>query len=156
MKKVILFITAFVFSSPLFAQQLEKINRETAIDEMKKTDIEFSDCSQKEGIAKAFIKYAGEDVILMRDKMFPILGIESLTEFYNDHSTENLSLKWEPIKADAAESGEFGFTFGNWELTTKDTVMHGNYVSIWKKNSDGEWKYLLDGGNTTPGVWKPL
>jgi len=34
--------------------------------------------------------------------------------------------------------------------TGADTVIYGVYVSIWKKQKDGSWKYILDGGNTTP------
>jgi hypothetical protein len=27
---------------------------------------------------------------------------------------------------------------------------YGNYMSVWKKQDDGSWKFVLDGGNTTP------
>ena len=43
-------------------------------EELIKADKEFSEKSIKEGIASAFIAYADEDVILMRDKQFPIIG----------------------------------------------------------------------------------
>ncbi len=30
------------------------------------------------------------------------------------------------------------------------TTTYGNYVTVWKRQPDGKWKYVLDGGNTTP------
>jgi ketosteroid isomerase-like protein len=29
----------------------------------------------------------------------------------------------------------------------KDTVLRGTYVSVWKKQKDGKWKFMLDTGN---------
>ncbi|MBL0056459.1 MAG: hypothetical protein IPP31_09725 [Chitinophagaceae bacterium] len=70
----------------------------------------------------------------------------------NPEETQNDSnyvLKWEPKGGQVALSGELGFTYGVYALrpADKDTLMYGNYVSIWKKQSDGSWKYILDSGN---------
>jgi ketosteroid isomerase-like protein len=67
---------------------------------------------------------------------------------------EDFVLTWEPLKADA--SGDLGYTFGNWARKSKtaagsDTTVYGNYVSIWKRQADGSWKYVFDSGNGTPG-----
>ncbi|MEI7727400.1 MAG: hypothetical protein WCK09_19985, partial [Bacteroidota bacterium] len=61
-------------------------------------------------------------------------------------------LKWVPVKAEISQSNDLGYTFGNWELylKSKDTTMYGNYVSIWEKQEDGSWKYVLDAGSNTP------
>ncbi len=121
-------------------------------EELIKADKEFSEKSIKEGIASAFIAYADEDVILMRDKQFPIIGKKGLEEYYSKIKKGNAKLEWTPVKAVVANSGELGYTFGDWIYTaksSKDTV-YGNYVTIWKKQKDGSWKFILDGGNTTP------
>ena len=121
-------------------------------EELIKTDKEFSDKSVKEGMAAAFTAYADEDVILMRDKQYPILGIKELKEYYSKIKNRNVQLEWSPVKAEISKSGEFGYTFGNWIYSTKDSkdTVYGNYVTIWKKQKDGSWKFVLDGGNTTP------
>ena len=121
-------------------------------EELIKADKEFSEKSIKEGIASSFIAYADEDVILMRDKQFPIIGKKGLEEHYSKVKKGDAKLEWNPIKAVVANSGELGYTFGDWIYTakgSKDTV-YGNYVTIWKKQKDGSWKFILDGGNTTP------
>jgi ketosteroid isomerase-like protein len=30
---------------------------------------------------------------------------------------------------------------------SKDTVIYGTYTSIWKKEKNGKWKFVLDTGN---------
>ena len=120
--------------------------------ELIKTDKEFSEKSIKDGISEAFISYADKDVILMRDKQFPIFGIKELKEYYSNIKKGNAKLEWSPVKAEISKSGELGYTFGNWIYSTKNSkdTVYGNYVTIWKKQKDGSWKFVLDGGNTTP------
>ena len=45
------------------------------------------------------------------------------------------------------QAGDLGFTYGIYNLEIKDTVLKGTYVSIWKKQKDGKWKFVLDSGN---------
>jgi ketosteroid isomerase-like protein len=127
------------------------------VNDILKTDKEFSAMCMKQGMSEAFIYYAAEDVIKMRPYEFPIMNKAELQRMFNEHSSDgNLKFGWEPVKADISSSGDLGYTFGNWKIfvphdsTHKDTTLFGNYVSIWKKQSDGSWKYVLDGGNSTP------
>jgi ketosteroid isomerase-like protein len=44
---------------------------------------------------------------------------------------------------------------GNSQYTIKDStgaakVYHGFYVTIWKKQADGSWKYVFDTGTDGP------
>lgn len=63
---------------------------------------------------------------------------------------KDFKLQWYPVKAEVAESGHTGYTTGNWKITTPDSTVHGCYVSIWKRQKDGTWKYVLDGGSACP------
>jgi ketosteroid isomerase-like protein len=141
---------------PKINVSVEKNNDlKNSVDKLIKADKEFSQKSIKDGIASAFIAYADNDVILMRDKQFPIMGIEELKEHYSKIKKGDAKLEWTPVKAEVAESKELGYTFGNWIYTDKDkegneSKAYGNYVTIWKKQKDKSWKFVLDGGNTTP------
>jgi ketosteroid isomerase-like protein len=35
-----------------------------------------------------------------------------------------------------------------------DTTLFGNYITVWKKQSDGSWKYVSDAGSNTPDPYK--
>lgn len=52
-----------------------------------------------------------------------------------------------------AESGELGYTVGQYTITVtgedgERSVEKGKYVTIWRKQADGSWKVVLDGGNS--------
>lgn len=62
------------------------------------------------------------------------------------------TLKWEPTYADMGESGDIGYTLGKYTMsyTNKngdEQQATGHYVTIWKKQDDGSWKYVFDTGN---------
>jgi ketosteroid isomerase-like protein len=116
------------------------------------TDKAFSQMSIEKGLNEAFIYYADDGVVKVRDGNFPLIGKDTMTKIYLSRSDSGMILKWNPVKAEISQSNDLGYTFGNWELYLKarDTTMYGNYISIWKKQVDGTWKYVLDAGSNTP------
>lgn len=129
--------------------------------ELLKADRDFCAMAQTEGVAKAFVAFAADEVVLMRDKQPPIVGKAALEAHYAQ-SKGGYTLTWEPDKAEAGSAGDLGYTFGHWELASKDAAgqesrQYGVYVTVWKRQADGRWRYVLDGGNETPAppVEKP-
>lgn len=119
------------------------------------TDIEFYNVSQKSGTGRAFIDFADDSTVLLRQDSFPIIGKSNVINLYDGRENKVTPLKWKPVKAEVSSDGTLGYTYGNWKYTAKDKsgkeeTLYGNYVTIWKKQRDGKWKYILDGGNTTP------
>jgi ketosteroid isomerase-like protein len=148
-------IAVFIIYPKINVSVEKDSDSKNSTEDLIRTDKEFSQKSIDDGIAAAFTAYADKDVILMRDKQFPIKGIEKLKEHYSKIKKGNAKLEWAPVKAEIAGSGEMGYTFGNWVYTDNDTEgkeskAYGNYVTIWKKQKDKNWKFVLDGGNTTP------
>lgn len=129
--------------------------RQKAIDEIKEADQNFSLLSEKQGMAKAFTTYAANDVIKLNDGSAPTVGFDSLRAQMSRLPANGSVLTWQVLKADAAQSGELGYTFGQWMLTGKDkkgarTVQYGVYVTVWKRQRNGQWRFVIDGGNSTP------
>jgi ketosteroid isomerase-like protein len=63
------------------------------------------------------------------------------------------ALRWAPDTAVVAASGDVGYTLGHWESVLRtpagDSVLgRGNYVTIWRRQSDGTWKVAADIGNS--------
>ncbi len=117
------------------------------------TDKDFNDYCAKHGQPAAFIKYADSSLIQMNQGALPTMGIEALNkDLAKNHDTVS-RLAWVPEKAEA--SSNIGYTFGRWKYYTKtkagsDTIYQGVYITVWKKQRDGSWKYVIDGGNDTP------
>ena len=57
-------------------------------------------------------------------------------------------LSWEPVYEKISESGELGYTYGIHSNLEKATgkISKGTYITIWKRQSDGSWKFVLDTG----------
>lgn len=148
MKKII----AFVFI-PLLACTTPKADVQQIID----ADKAFSTMCMEKGMAEAFTAFAADDVVKLRPGELPVMNKKELEQMFAEHANDGvLKFKWEPVKADIAASGDLGYTFGNWQIhiagdaITQDTTIYGNYVSVWKKQDDGKWKYVIDAGNETP------
>jgi ketosteroid isomerase-like protein len=59
------------------------------------------------------------------------------------------ALTWEGTKVDVAASGDLGYTAGAYTLTVNDAAgtpmtEKGKYVTVWKKQKDGQWKVQHD------------
>ncbi|MCC3154510.1 nuclear transport factor 2 family protein [Hymenobacter sp. BT770] len=56
-------------------------------------------------------------------------------------------LTWYPVLADAAQSGDLGYTTGPWTALLNDKPQaSGEYVTVWRKQPDGKWKFVVDMG----------
>lgn len=62
-------------------------------------------------------------------------------------------LTWYPLLADVAQSGDLGYTTGPWTMLQNDRAQAaGEYVTLWRKQADGQWKYVVDMGIERIGV----
>ncbi len=140
-----------LFIVPLTAQEIDA-QFDKGKQELLKVDAEFSKLSESRGVNEAFLTYLDDDGVLLRPGNHPIVGKAIIEERFFSRPDSGYTLTWEPFYADIAESGELGYTFGIYELRTMDTegspiIRNGTYVSIWKKDKSGNWKFVLDTGN---------
>lgn len=143
MKKIIAVI--FLFSCNTQQTDLSK----QAAEEIIQADKTMNELAAKEGFYKALLAYADDSVVKPQDAELLVIGKAALEKYWS-HKPDTKNISWQPNKAEAAKSGDFGYTLGNWKFVSKDTVMYGNYYTIWKKQKDGKWKFVIDGGNNTP------
>jgi ketosteroid isomerase-like protein len=122
-------------------------------DEVIKTDEAFSAMSKAQGMKKAFIEYMDNDGILLRPNHLPIIGAYAI-EYLTRQNDTAFTLTWKPSSAQVSGSGDLAFSFGVYDLQLKDTLLKGTYVSVWKKQKDGKWKFALDSGNEGIGESK--
>jgi ketosteroid isomerase-like protein len=124
------------------------VNTSKVRDELLKLERAFSSRASEDTPA-AFDAHAADDIRLMRDGHFPFLGRDAMRRALKEAPG---TLTWEPAQAVAARSGEMGYTYGAYEFMraavpatgSSAVAERGHYVRIWKKNSDGKWKVVLD------------
>lgn len=118
-----------------------------------KADREFAAYSQAHGVAAAFRSFAAENALSLPMDGLPIHGREGIAQSLTDVPAG--ALTWQPVAADIARSGDLGYTWGTYELRASDdggkpVTRHGKYVTVWKKERAGSWKFVVDIGNASP------
>jgi ketosteroid isomerase-like protein len=111
-------------------------------------DNAFSNLSAEKGMKNAFLEYIDSNGVLLRPNVIPIAGADAV-DYIIALKDEGYTMTWKPNDCTVAASGELGYTYGSYILqpSTKDTVFYGTYVSIWKKQGDGKWKFILQSAN---------
>ncbi|HXP50640.1 MAG TPA: DUF4440 domain-containing protein [Bacteroidia bacterium] len=151
MKKLLFFFSAIALASCNCSAPVADNSKTTEV--VIQTDKDFNDYCAKHGQKAAFLYYADSSLISFGENELPIIGINAFKESLNKNHDTISRLTWSPYRGEA--SGDIGYTFGFWKYTTKtkagtDTIYQGNYVTVWKKEKDGTWKYVIDGGTDTP------
>ncbi|HLO81608.1 MAG TPA: DUF4440 domain-containing protein [Chitinophagaceae bacterium] len=144
--RYLIILLLLVSSCRMFNREEEDIPK-ADVSELQIVDSEFSDYSKEHGMRKAFLEYIDDDGVMMKDNSLPIKGAKAI-DLIASMNDSTVQLTWEPQGGDIAASGELGYTYGIYELKdTSNNVQRGTYVTIWKKQVDGKWKFVLDSGN---------
>ena len=94
------------------------------------------------------MEYIDSNGVLLRPNNYPIVGGEAVN-FISQSNDSGFVMTWEPKVATIAGSGDLAYTYGiySYKAKNEDSVFFGSYVTIWKKQLDGNWKFVLQTGN---------
>ena len=118
-------------------------------------DRNFSAMSEREGSVRAFLEYMAEEGKVL-PRQAPPEGRDLFSRLIGtDDEDTSTVLTWEPLHADIAASGDLGYTWGRYTQAAvgENGVpkrSQGYYVTVWKKQADGSWKFVFDTGNQLP------
>jgi ketosteroid isomerase-like protein len=119
-----------------------------------KADSDFDRSVAEKGV-EAWVSAFAEDGIMFRAGEV-VQGHTAIRELMAPgFATPGFSLRWKPVRADIAASGDLGYTYGTYESRSPGPdgapqVRTGMYVTIWKKQPDGSWKVVVDLGSGSP------
>ncbi|HEY9225684.1 MAG TPA: DUF4440 domain-containing protein, partial [Gemmatimonadaceae bacterium] len=113
----------------------------------------FSDLADRMGTAAAFETTAAERGVLFGPSQL-LIGPKAIGEYFRAQPA-GTSLTWRPVYAAVAASGDLAFTIGESIRTGRGASgaaeqRFGKYLTIWEKQRDGSWKFVVDGGSGTP------
>jgi ketosteroid isomerase-like protein len=137
-------------SAATFAAPATPIDLDAVKHELLAVDAAFSDHSVRHGMAAAFDAYVAEDGVKFERDVGVIKGRAAISASNKDVPRDFL-LTWTALFADVAASGDLGYTYGSYasRITLPDGSVRrgsGHYTTIWKRQSDGSWKWVLDTG----------
>lgn len=143
---ILLSILIFMFS----CSNKEKIESERI--RLIEIDKKFAKMAQERGNKEAFIYFAAEDAVMLSHLQNPIFGKDEIGKSFDDSDG---NLEWEPVYSDVSSSLDLGYTWGKYIYSYIDKngtakKSFGKYTSIWKKQTDGKWKWVVDIGNNSP------
>ncbi len=118
---------------------------------MADTERAFAKAATVKGWRDAFLEYFADDALAIGLKATP--AKEGLLKQPSTPFSE-FELVWEPRLGDVAASGDLGWLTGP-SIATNHTVKdakprYGCYLSLWRKQPDGQWRVLIDVGANAP------
>jgi len=101
-----------------------------------------------------FADWFAEDGVALGNGAAPLVGRVAIARSAN-WSPQNYQLTWTPTDAMMGPSGDMGYTWGHFDGHSKDAngnpvTISGRYMTIWRRQPDGQWKVVLDAGANEP------
>jgi ketosteroid isomerase-like protein len=126
---------------------------QSPLHDMVKTEQAFSKMAEEKNTQDAFLAFIADDGLLFRP------GAVNGKKWMIEHPAQPPAdkkplLAWQPSYAGMAASGDMGFTTGPWEskadIKDEKPQGYGHFVTVWKKQPDGSWKFVVDLGISHP------
>ena len=123
----------------------------SALQAMVDTERAFAQACTQKGIRDSFLDYFAADSIAFNPA--PTSAVERLRQRPARPFSE-FELRWEPRTGDVASSGDLGWLTGPSTFTDHTTAgsspQPGNYLSVWRRQADGQWRVFIDQGSQPP------
>jgi ketosteroid isomerase-like protein len=108
------------------------------------------------GNLEAGMNFWADDALMLPPDM-PILDGRAAIREYVESAAElpGFQISWEPLSVHVSESGDMAYMIERnvTELDDADgnrLTMHGKVVTVWRKDSEGNWRNVVDMWNAAP------
>ena len=125
------------------------------VDDVLAADRAFAALAKAKGPRAAFTEYADPQAIMFQAGVGPVKGIAAIGQVFEEPPAA--TPVWAPEAAEVAASGDLAYSWGPFTWTpvpggplAGKPPFTGYYVSIWKKQPDGRWKWVIDLGVPAP------
>jgi ketosteroid isomerase-like protein len=143
-KSLKLFLVVLAFgATALYAEEAV-----SALQSLLNAETNFAEMAAEKGTRDAFLANLSDEAVIFDPG--PVNG----KKVWLKRESSESKLIWQPIFADVARAGDLGYTTGPWEFKKNASDAkasgYGQFLTVWKKQADGAWKVVLDGGIETP------
>jgi ketosteroid isomerase-like protein len=140
---VILFLLLTACSSAV-----NKAKQETAKQEIFQTERAFEAMAKERGLSESFAFFADSAASLNRGS-YVIHGKDSIRLFYLAERYHGVKLEWKPDFVEVSSSADLGYTYGKYLYSTLDSTgkevrSSGIFHTVWKKQANGQWRFVWD------------
>lgn len=117
-----------------------------ATAEILAADAAFAAQADVQGAEPAFVKWAAPDAAAVGGGERIVCGPAAAAALFAGPPG---ALTWAPQLAGASSTGDLGFTVGLARVAGA-TPSYTKYLTVWKRQPDGAWRFVADGGNSAP------
>jgi uncharacterized protein (TIGR02246 family) len=99
---------------------------------------------------EGYLSFYAEDAVSLPPNAPMLTGKESMRKDLSEAmASPGFALSWQASKVEASRGGDLAYSMGTYEGTMNDAkgklvTERGKYVTVWKKQSDGTWKVVVD------------
>ena len=127
----------------------QKVDKEAIKKEIYSAEKAFEKMAAEQSISEAFYHFADENAVIKRENDTLIIGNENIKVYYAKRDNKNATVNWTPDFIDVSEDGSLAYTYGKFVWKVKNEAdstseYRGVFHTVWKKQKDGNWKYVWD------------
>jgi ketosteroid isomerase-like protein len=136
-----------------------KPDKEQLKKEVAAMEDAFCAMGKAQGLLAAFKHFAAPDVSFIDTDPRKWRGEAAVIERIGP-DVPGVSLTWSAFYTDVSDDGTMGYNYGRYESRRtgkdgKESVHTGWFLTIWKRQADGSWKYVMDNGAPDRPAPKP-
>jgi ketosteroid isomerase-like protein len=145
--KNLLLLVAFVFATSHLSAASDKAGLKKELAGMEDA---FCAMAKEKGLLVAFTHFAAPDVSFLDVDPRKWRGYEAVRERMGPDQP-GVSVTWSAYFTDISDDGSLGYNYGRYEWRSpgadgKESVHNGWFLTIWKRQPDGQWRYVMDNG----------
>ena len=124
--------------------------KEALKTELARMEDAFCAMAKDRGILAAFEHFAAPDVAFIDTDPLHLRGLAAVRARIGPDRPDT-SLTWSALFTDVSDDGTLGYNWGRYEARFpgpdgREVVRTGFFLTIWKRQPDGSWRYVMDNG----------
>jgi ketosteroid isomerase-like protein len=119
-----------------------------ALRAIQDADAAFAKLAVDSGPGIAFARFAAGDAMLLGGRPVPPRGPAEIRAVFEAGPLSAYS--WAPVRALGVAGGGLGFTIGESVVIQNGQASRGKYLTVWRQEADGRWRYVFDLGSARP------
>jgi uncharacterized protein (TIGR02246 family) len=152
MKKNILFVLTLL---TLLGCNQKKTDTKSELDKVMQTSRDWSQTASTGDVEKTLGYWADDATVIMAGQ--PALKgkgeIRKMVE--GSFKTPGFKISWEPLSGEVSQGGDMAYLIEKETMTMNDSTgktitLHSKGVTVWRKQTDGLWKNVIDAATPEP------
>ncbi|HEX8163039.1 MAG TPA: nuclear transport factor 2 family protein [Pyrinomonadaceae bacterium] len=124
----------------------------SARDELLAAERAFAGAALTDGVERAFAGRVLDDARFYHSGALPVVGAKAISAYL---SANVAKFSWDVTDAGAARSGDFGYTYGSYELVPAigkgdGKTETGYFARVWKRDARGRWRAAMSVTHAAP------